>query len=93
MSLRKPSRSAMERFLFTPPGMAPVPWIFLPAVALMISWPYFAHHHALHREVAETSVRDADDVAGCAGSASKPKSRSGETRWKKCSAWDWKIWP
>ena len=23
-----------------PPGMAPVPWIFLPAVALMISWPY-----------------------------------------------------
>ena len=22
-----------------PPGMAPVPWIFLPAVALMISWP------------------------------------------------------
>ena len=23
-----------------PPGIAPVPWIFLPAVALMISWPY-----------------------------------------------------
>ena len=28
-----------------------------------------------------------------AGSASKPKRKSGEQRWKKCRAWDWKVCP
>ena len=58
-----------------PPGIAPVPWIFLPAVALMISWPYL-------RIITPWTARSGNLAATpmtlrMAGSASKPNSRSG----------------
>jgi hypothetical protein len=45
-----------------PPGIAPVPWIFLPAVALMTLLAVLAHQDALLGQLREL-LRDADDVA------------------------------
>ena len=45
-----------------PPGMAPVPWIFLPAVAWMISWPNLRSSTAWTAR-SLSSGGDADDVA------------------------------
>ncbi len=44
-----------------PPGTAPVPWIFLPAVARMISWPNLRRRTALRRQLL-VEADDADDV-------------------------------
>ena len=58
-----------------PPGIAPVPWIFLPAVALMISWPYL---RIITPWTASSGYLAATPMTlRIAGSASKPNSRSG----------------
>ncbi len=81
------SRSSIERFLLIPPGIAPLPWIFFPAVALMISWPNLRISTAF---VAISGCSRATPITlRVAGGASKPNRRSGDARWKKCRACDW----
>ena len=75
----------------TPPGTMPEGWMRLPPSRSMICWPHLR--------------RPMPSCASCGffwatatmwrsdGSASKPKSRSGEERWKKDSAFDCTIWP
>jgi hypothetical protein len=41
---------------------------------------------------ASSGGRDTPKRLRCAGSASMPSTRSGEDRWKKLSACDWRIW-
>ena len=91
MSFLRKSRSSIERFLLIPPGMAPVPWIFLPEVALITSWPYLRIRMAI---LARSGCFWATPITlRIAGSASKPNNRSGEARWKKCRTWLWKVCP
>ncbi len=81
MSFSRESLSAMVRFLLMPPGIAPVPWIFLPAVTLIISWPYLRIITPCTASSGYFFITPITFLT--AGSASNPKRRSGETRWKK----------
>ena len=74
----------------TPPGTTQAGWIRLPPSHSMICCP---------NRRTPTPSRARPGFAWAtpmmlrfAGSASKPKRRSGEDRWKKLSALDWTIW-
>ena len=92
MSAAAASRSRGARALFMPPGTAPVPWMRLPAViAAMTCCPYLRSFTPFsarsgYFSSTPTMLRRCDSL-------SKPNSRSGDDRWKKCSACDCRIWP
>ena len=81
----------MVSALLTPPGRAKLGWMRRPPTKRIISWPNFLKATALSANwgfawIKPTTLR-------IAGSASKPKRKSGPASSKKCIPWLWIIWP
>jgi hypothetical protein len=79
--------------------MAPVPWIFFPAVARMISWPYrriitpCTASCGYFAATARMLRCDAGAPNALDAVPSVPNRKSGLERWKKWRAWLWNICP
>ncbi len=80
------SRTSGLSWNATPPGTMPSGWIRLPPSHSMICWPHF--RSSMPSRASWGLARATPTMLRTAGSASNPNSRSGEQRWKKCSACD-----
>ena len=85
------SRTSAVSGQATPPGTIPSGWIRLPASHSMICWPHL--RSPMPSLASRGFARATPMMLRTAGSASNPKRRSGDERWKNDRAFDWTIWP
>ena len=85
------SRPAAVSGSSTPPGTTQVEWIFFPARISITSWPNWRRRMPRRATSGFAAMRPM--TLRFAGSESWPSRKSGEERWKKESACDWRIWP
>ena len=71
-------------------GTTQAGWTRLPPSLSIISWPN--RRRAMPSRAISGAFSTTPRMLRLAGSESKPRSRSGEDRWKKLRAWDCTIW-